>query len=412
MKSINVLLIGTCLSANVTDTTNVETYEYSILGLVLFLIVLTFLYIKEKSKSKKIIELDEKIKTLDINLVEKEYELNESYQNSVYELQSELSDKNTKIAELETQKENLEEVLKELKKKNEDLDKELSNSGINYKKELNDYENKLKISSNKLDSAMNFMTKKYEEYVLKKDEIQRLKDENLEIKIKNEYLANQYINVDSINYIQELSLLKIKMKTREFKNIPLESFNPKNKNRYHGVFDINFTIKLGFDINKLRAEINGDTIDIYNIELKNHGTDGFPDIKPEISEIRRWNKDMIGEKGQWEIRSDDKEFSEYEGKEKEKIYEKIAQSNDYIIQFEDVFYKAVRAYFTNIIGKGFKLNIHKEDKKSALPYAECMQKYNRSLESKKNPEREIKEDILTGDLIKELNNELEKIKDE
>ncbi len=409
MKQMNILFIGAYLSANTTDAMNVETYEYSIVGLVLLLILLAFLYVKEKNKSKKVIELEEEIKSLNASSTEKEKELNQN-QKTLNELKAELDTKESYITNLTTQKNNFEKDIETLKEKNQTLILKLTNSGDKYEEELDNYKNELKKSSSKFDKAIDFMTKKYEEYVLKKDEIQRLKDENHEIKIRNAYLATQYINVDSISYIQELSLLKIKMKTKEFKEELLEPSNPKNKDIYYGLFDINFTTKLGFDITQLKAEINGDTIDIYNIQLKNHGTDGLPVINKEISEIRKWNGDWFGENGIWEIRTDDKQYLEYEVKVEQEIRTKIANSNDYIIQFEDIFYKAVKSYFGNIIGSRFKLNIHKKDKEDALPYSECMHQYNEQLKLGKKREIEIIEHPLMEKFTEELNDELEKIK--
>lgn len=415
MKQMNILFIGAYLSANTTDAMNVETYEYSIVGLVLLLILLAFIYIKEKNKSKRIIELEEEIEILNANSSEKENELNQN-QTTLNELITDLETKESYITNLTTQKNNLEKDIETLKEKNQTLILKLTNSGDKYEEELDNYKNELKKSSSKFDKAkakaIDFMTKKYEEYVLKKDEIQRLKDENHEIKIRNAYLATQYINVNSISYIQELSLLKIKMKTKEFKNILLEPSNPKNKDRYYGVFDINFTTKLGFDITQVKAEINGNTIDIYNIQLKNNGTDGLPVINKEISEIRKWNGDWFGENGIWEIRTDDKQYLEYEVKVEQEIRTKIANSKDYIIQFEDIFYKAVKSYFGNIIGSRFKLNIHKEDKEDALPYSECMHQYNEQLKLGKKREIEIIEHPLMEKFTEELNDELEKIKSE
>ncbi len=45
MKQMNIILIGTYLSANTTGALNVKTYEYSIVGLVFLVILLAFLYI-------------------------------------------------------------------------------------------------------------------------------------------------------------------------------------------------------------------------------------------------------------------------------------------------------------------------------------------------------------------------------
>ena len=411
MKQMNILLIGTYLSANTTGALNVKTYEYSIVGLVFLVILLAFLYIKEKNKSKRIIELEEEIESLNANSVEKEKQLNEN-KNTLNKLKTDLDTKESDITNLATQNNILEKNIEILEGENQALNLKLKNSGDNYKEEIDNYKNELKKSSSKFDKAIDFMTKKYEEYVSKKDEIQRLKDENHEIKIRNTYLANQYINVDSISYIQELSLLKIKMKTKEFENILLEPSNPKNKDRYYGVFDINFTTKLGFDITQLKAEINGNTIDIYNIQLKNHGTDGLPLISNPISEIRKWNGDILGNYGTWEIRTDDKQHIEYRQKVELAIRTKIAESNDYIIQFEDIFYKAVKSYFGNIIGSGFELNIHKEDKANALPYSECMHQYNKQLKQQQAIEKEIIEDITIENFAEELKEEIEKIKSE
>jgi len=409
MKLLSLLLLNLLVFAkeNNEGVDLIQQYEYYMLGMIVSILILLILYIVEKKKGTKMTELKKEIEKLRDDLNQKEKELAQrgssqmkdlenqiiNYEQEVAKLKTKLDDKNTEVLTLEAEQQALQEKLDSTTK--------------SYTEKIEDYETSRSKEKNNIDKIIDFTTKKFDEYTSKKDKIDKLEEENRKIKLKNQYLENQYINIDSVSYIEELSLLKIKMKTKEFfeEQVGEKDKNGKfkEKNLYRGLFDIEFTMKLGFDLKNTKYKINNKRIDIYNIKLKNNSIEGYPKIKPLISEIRKFNKNLFGDDGTWEIDTEDVKYKDYQHDYEELLQKKIAESSDYTQQFEDVYYKAVKSYFQNLIGNGFEIILHKEDNKNALSYQKCFEIYNKSINNKKLKE---KEDIINIPKKDEIINEI------
>lgn len=129
-------------------------------------------------------------------------------------------------------------------------------------------------------------------------------------KKKNHQITSQQVNLDKMDSIQELSLLKLKISMKEYKTRDLD------QNRvFRALYNVEFTVKLGVDLKKLRYKLeNGNILHIFNVDVTKIGFEKFsgnPEV--EFSEIRyRKTKILgIGHKG-WEVFDGDVETINYE----------------------------------------------------------------------------------------------------
>lgn len=296
------------------------------------------------------------------------------------------------------------------------------------KKQIEELEIKVSGLESKLDTATKEKSKEQKELETKKEELTNqlsaVKEQLKEItgeketlttnfkgftdKIKNfihsdkEYkenlnIINQQVNIGNLEYIEELSLIKLKVDVKEFIERDLGK-----KFQYRALYDVKFTIKLAVDLKQLKytLEENKDKtiLNVYNVpnKIKNFGE--APDPIKIFSEKREKKSTLFSKKTLYDVNADPDDCREEDEKSRKDIIENI-NKHKYLENIEflnETFDKAIERYLKGIVGDKMKIKIHHDSNAEAGELGGTLNEYNSKLGAKNDvapadfPEEDLK----------------------
>lgn len=293
-----------------------------------------------------------------------------------------LNSKIQKIVQLEQKINELEESTSEEMSQNKETVKKLEENLVDKNK--------------KIKNATESISSKVSEFFTKRKEIERLEKENKKIKNHNQQIWQQQVNISNVELINEMAFLKLPMNIKEYKE---KKWTDKI---FKTLYDVNFTVKLGVDLNELMYQISEDkkTLSVYNVKLKRIGLEKTHTVSQVFADVRYCSKAVLGlGKDKWEVfEHDTKEFMADEDvqQEKKNIEYSIKKNIDndkyiekHIHSIKDDFNNALKHYIYSIIGKGFNIDLHEENEPNALTYTDCFNSFNKDLVKTEKPLKTI-----------------------
>lgn len=293
------------------------------------------------------------------------------------------------IEELEIKVSGLESKLDTATKEKSKEQKELENK----KKELTNQLSAVKEQLKEITGEKETLTANFKGFT---DKIKNFIHSDKKYK-ENLNIINQQVNIGNLEYIEELSLIKLKVDVKEF----IERDLGKNI-QYRALYDVKFTIKLAVDLKQLKYTLeenkNKRILNVYNVPNKIKNFAEAPDPIKIFSEKREKKSKLFSKKTLYDVNADPDDCREEDEKSRKDIMESI-NKHKYLENIEflnETFDKAIERYLKGIVGDKMEIKIHHDSNAEAGELGETLNEYNSKLGAKNDvapanfPEKDLK----------------------